>query len=204
MANQWTSIAQSTPEVIEKRRFEVVKLRRTGHTFDEIAEKISVMFNRPISNVMVAEDFRIVMKKRAKELHEETDAIRESQAFRILSLVKLYWGKVERGTITVEETEVLIKLETRLSKLLGTDAPLKSEIDDKRRKPQLTAEQMKAKMAEIYGRLAKQGIIPAPPPQITVEATVIPESKTAELVSLAPDSESSPPSTDEASSVELP
>ncbi len=166
MANQYSSLMPASPEEMEKRRFEVMKLRRIGTTWEEIAEKIGEMFNRPISYQQCAEDFRIIMKARAAELHEETDAIRNSQIHRLSVAINRVWKRIDAENPSLEHVEILIKLETRMSRLLGTDAPVKSEVNDARKPVQLTEAQIKDKIAEIYGRLKQKQELP-PVPVVT-------------------------------------
>lgn len=171
MANQWDLTPQASKEDIEKRRLEIMKLRRIGTPWEEIADKIGKMFNRSISYQQCAEDYRIIMAARAKELHQETDAIRSEQLYRLGVAIKRVWDRIDAENPSLDHIEILIKLETRMAKLLGTDAPSKSEVDDKRKAPvQLSEAQIKSRMEFIMRRMERFG-----KPAVTVSAVPVVE-----------------------------
>ena len=162
MANQYSSEMPLKKEDIETRRFFVMQKRNLGFTYEEIAEAYaSEHGGRRFAPSMLAEDFRIIMSARAKELHEETDHLRASQIYRLQLAAKRLMPLVDREVPSLEAMETLIKLEARIARLLGTDMPSKSEVDDKRRKPELTSEQVKARFNELSERVAARLAAPA-------------------------------------------
>ena len=137
------------PADIEDRRLLVMELRRKHLYWDEISKQVSQRFGRPIGPVQCCEDFRIVMRNRAKELSEETDAIRETAIQQLDHAATKILDKVEAGDLDAVDT--YLKIQTRKARLLGLDAPQQRE--DVTPRNRLTADELLAKMADITKRI---------------------------------------------------
>lgn len=128
MANQWTERRQMPPEHIEERRRFVMECKRKAFNFDQIAEKIEERWGYRLSVVMVAEDFRIIMRKRNAELNEDTDAVRTMMVDQLDRVLTKALDMAEAGSL--DHAELAVKLLTRKARLLGTDAPVRTETED--------------------------------------------------------------------------
>lgn len=129
MANQYTDRPQSTPEHIEERRLFVMQCRRKAFTWERCAEAVTAKYGYKITFAQCAEDFRIIMKARAKELAEETDSMRATMVDQLDSILTKALERAEEGSL--DHMEIVIKLLARKSRLLGVDAPLRTETEDK-------------------------------------------------------------------------
>ena len=157
MANQYTSMMPRTPEEITERRLFVMKSRVRHMNWDEITKAVTKEFGYPISPAQCAEDFRVVMRQRAKELNVETATLREVSIQQLDNAASKIIDKVDLGDLDALET--YLKIQTRKAKLLGLDAPVETRELGRQR---LTADELLAKMAEISARLraAKNRALP--------------------------------------------
>jgi len=166
MANQYSSLMPATPEELHERRVFVMQKRVECYTFDEIARMVREKFDRPISAVQCAEDYRVVMKARIKELNEPTDTVRAAAIARLHQMMNAIMERVQQGSL--DHIEVFLKLEARLAKLTGVDAPTQSELTVKKDGEVLTREQLLEKVALLRERLKSAGSLDSSlPPQNT-------------------------------------
>jgi hypothetical protein len=172
MANQYSSEMPAFPDEILERRIFVMKHRNRGYTWEEVTDAWEKHSGRRLSINQLYADFRIIMKQRSIELREETDEIRTGQV-EVLRMArkKLLDHLIDRdGPPNLEAVEVLIKLEARIARLLGTDAATKSEVSVTR-KPELTTDQIREKMQEIQARIRER----LGEPGTVVEGQVVPQ-----------------------------
>lgn len=140
---------------VDLRRTEVVRLRRRGHIWEDIPRLIREKFGATPSIQVLFNDFKVTMARRVKEQHEEVDAARGLMLDRLDKLILGILDRAESGSL--DHIEMLLKLEQRRSKLIGADAPVKSEIDDKRpAPPKLTEAQILDRMAVIQEKLRQR------------------------------------------------
>lgn len=106
------------PEVLE-RETEVVKLRRTGLTWDMIAERIGYAS---------ASAAHAAYQRAAKRLvQDDIEAIRKIESERLDILQSAVWLDATLGEIPAIMT--VLKIQERRAKLLGLDQPFKQQIE---------------------------------------------------------------------------
>lgn len=105
---------------IAERRARALELRKAGFSYRKIAEKLSV------SHVQARADIEAELKLLAEELHESADELRQIELERLDMLT--------RGLepfAAVGETKAVnsfIKVMERRAKLLGLDAPIRTDV----------------------------------------------------------------------------
>lgn len=151
MPNQWSPKDQLSSEQVEKRRQFVIKQRVLSKSWEAIALEVRQEFGYSITRTQVAEDFRIAMKRRSDEEHQDLDAYRDT----MLSQLDMVAEKVIERALTgdLDAAEVLIKIQTRKSRLLGTDAPTRTQVEDTTPRGRLTPTQIYDRIQAISDRL---------------------------------------------------
>ena len=104
--------------VIE-REYEVLKYRRGGMTFDQIAKKVGY---RTPSGARAA--FRRAM---IRTLQPVADELRETQIDRLETALLAIWAKILKGDL--KAVDRLISISRRQSELLGLDAPKQAKLE---------------------------------------------------------------------------
>lgn len=105
---------------VEARRRRAVKLRVDGYSYREIAAKLRVDVETAFSDVaVVLERTRLAADKLA-------DEVRRLDLERLDLATKALLPKVKKGD--ARSTEKLVAVMARRSKLVGADAPVRSEI----------------------------------------------------------------------------
>lgn len=151
MSNQHIIRPSTDPETIRVRRIKVLECRRRFLTWDKTADEISEWLGYKISISQCAEDLRVLVRQRSAELHEDIDSARAVMVDQLDSvMVKL---AEHAGNGSLDHAETLLKFIARKAKLLGADAPTRTEslIDDRRER--LKPEQILERMALIQARL---------------------------------------------------
>ena len=106
------------PEVIE-RESHVVKLRRQGMTWDDIATEVGYGHGASAQQAYVRANNRILV--------EDVKALRQLGQDRLDAALQAIWPAVLEGDIPAINT--LIRLEERRAKLYGLDAPTKIQAE---------------------------------------------------------------------------
>jgi hypothetical protein len=106
------------PAVIE-REYEVLKYRRGGMTFDQIAQKVG--YATP-SGAQAAYKRAMV-----RTLQPVADELRETQLDRLETALMAIWKKVLAGDL--KAIDRLISISRRQSELLGMDAPKQTQVE---------------------------------------------------------------------------
>jgi transposase len=122
-----------------ERQLEVLKLRKQGKTYQEIANEVG------ISKTMA---YKIVFKYLERLQREgvmEVDALRAQSANRLHSLLEAVWERALSGDLAAVEQAA--KLQDRLDKLYGVHAPVKSEVVS--RVENLSPDELKAEAAKL-------------------------------------------------------
>ena len=104
-------------DVIERER-RVIELRRAGHTFDDIAQTIG------FANPSVAHNAYTRALKRTL-INAGTEEVREQELDRLERLQTFAWAEAEQGNLKAMET--VLKIMQRRARLLGLDAPIKTQ-----------------------------------------------------------------------------
>jgi AraC-like DNA-binding protein len=110
--------AKLDPAVIEKE-YEVLKYRRGGMTFDQIAQKVG--YATP-SGAQTAYKRAMV-----RTLQPVADELRETQLDRLETALMAIWNKVLKGDL--KAIDRLIAISRRQSELLGMDAPKQAQVE---------------------------------------------------------------------------
>jgi hypothetical protein len=100
------------PALIE-REYEVLKYRRGGMTYDQIAQKVGY---KNASGAKAAYKRAMI-----RTLQPVADELRETQVDRLETALLAIWGKVLKGDL--KAIDRLIAISRRQSELLGMDAP---------------------------------------------------------------------------------
>jgi hypothetical protein len=106
------------PEVLEREQ-QVVKLRRAGHTWDEIANLVGYAYPSGSRDAYMRAASRVVS--------EDVKAIRELETERLDNLLNAVWADAMTGDIPAG-TQALRIMERR-AKLLGLDQPVKIQAE---------------------------------------------------------------------------
>ena len=106
------------PEVLEREQ-QVVKLRRAGHTWDEIATIVGYAYPSGAHDAYVRASIRVVA--------DDVKAIRELETERLDNLLNAVWADAMTGDIPAG-TQALRIMERR-AKLLGLDQPVKIQAE---------------------------------------------------------------------------
>lgn len=101
------------PDVVAREQ-EVVKLRRTGLTWDLIGERL---------NLSTAGAHRAYQNALRRAVQEDVDAIRQIEGERLDVAQNAIWGEVLQGDNQAVNT--LIRIMERRAKLLGLDQPIR-------------------------------------------------------------------------------
>lgn len=104
-------------DVIERER-QVIEMRRAGQTFDEIANAIG--YATPAS---AHHAYTRALKRTL--ITAGTEEIREQELDRLERLQTFAWVEAERGNLKAMET--VLKIMQRRARLLGLDAPIKTQ-----------------------------------------------------------------------------
>jgi hypothetical protein len=106
--------------VIEQRRAKVVKLRVAGWSIRDIAAHLNVSVG------LVHGDLSEVLVRTREQANESVKVERELSIERLETAIKKIWDQVEGGDL--DAVDRLVRLEQRLAKLQGLDAPTKQEL----------------------------------------------------------------------------
>ena len=107
-------------QVIDERRIEVERLDLAGLTEREIAEQLKV------AKTTVHRDLEHVRKSRREELSVAADTERDKELARLERLWSRWIVAAERGDDRA--AAILLRIADRKAKLLGLDAPVRSEV----------------------------------------------------------------------------
>ena len=106
-----------------QRQAQAVELRKSGHTFQDIADKLG--YKNP-SGAHAA-----VMSALRKTLQEPSDELRTLELERLDAMLNSLWPQiVARNAYTPRAVEVALKVMDRRAALLGLDAP--KQVEDHR------------------------------------------------------------------------
>jgi hypothetical protein len=145
----------------------VVKCRRNHMIWEDIANACEAEFGYRVTVNQLAEYFRVLMRARNKELHQDIDAVREMSIEQLNKAAAAILPKVEAGHL--DAIESYIKIQNRISKLIGLDAPVQRE--DVTPRQRLTADELINKMAEITTRLKAARELARP----VIDVSTVPE-----------------------------
>lgn len=149
MANQYSEAPPSDELEMQRRRAEAMKLRVRGKTYDYIATELGVTPGMAHMYVKQA------LQQRAKELAEDTSEYRTIQLTRMERAMDAIYERVELGSL--DHIETYIRLENRMSRLLGTDSARRIEVEDKTpQRRAITEAQLLEKARGITERLEKR------------------------------------------------
>ena len=140
---------QATAElVIEQRRADVVRLRVSGWGIVEIAKHLEVSVGT------VHSDLSAVLVRTREQANDSVKVERELSIARLEKAIRKIWPKVERGDL--DAIDRLTRLEQRLAKLQGLDAPTKQEFSGPDGAPieVTTKTSLERKLEELGKRLA--------------------------------------------------
>ena len=118
MAKRKRSRGKIDPAVIE-REYEVLKYRRGGLTFDQIAKKVGY------SNESGARE--AYKRAMVRTLQEPADELRQLHRDRLETALSAIWAKVLRGELPAIDR--MISILNREAGLLGLDAPKESRVE---------------------------------------------------------------------------
>lgn len=107
-----------TPEVLEKEA-QVLKLRRGGLTFDQIAEKVGYSHASGAHKAYVNACKRIV--------RSDVEELRSTELDRLDIAQAAIWGNVLRGDSSAVSS--MLRIMERRAKLLGLDMPTRSQLE---------------------------------------------------------------------------
>ena len=99
------------------RSAEAVALRKSGHTYREIATEMGISVSRAHAAVMRAIDQCL------DEIAETAPTVREVELIRLDAIIKTLWARVEMGEN--EAIDRVLKVMERRSRYLGLDAARK-------------------------------------------------------------------------------
>lgn len=105
---------------VEERREKALHLRRNGWSIREIARTLGC------SPTLVHRDLTEVLERTMESADEYARQERELSLARIDAALKAMETKLERGDL--DAVDRLVKLETRRARLLGLDAPTRTEL----------------------------------------------------------------------------
>lgn len=140
---------------IEQRRAKVVFLRVRGHSIRDIAAKLGVSVGT------IHDDLTEVLVRAREDSTEKMKAERETSVARLELAIEKIMPQVLRGGL--DAADRLVRLEQRLAKLKGTDAPTKTELSgpDGAPIPVSVAEGLLGKLNDLGKRLAGGGSEPS-------------------------------------------
>jgi hypothetical protein len=143
------SMPGDTPEALQERKTTAMKLRITGMTYEKIGEQLGVSAVQAYNYVITE------IRRRAKEQNETADDVRNMEVERLDRLLRRLEPALATDTEmpSLDAVETYLKVLARRAKLLGLDAPVKREIDDKRDQKRLTAVEILDKMAALQERI---------------------------------------------------
>lgn len=104
-----------------ERRALAFKLRKSGHTFQEIGAQLGIT-GQGAHGIVWRE-----LKRLTKEIEADAVGMRALELERLDALVRATWSKAENGDLAAIDR--LLKISKRRSELLGLDAPLKTVKD---------------------------------------------------------------------------
>lgn len=172
-----------SPEELNNRRVFVMQCRIKAWSFYRIADAVEEKFGYPISAAQCSVDFKHVMRERAKEQAEETDAVRNTMVAQIDEVLEKHLELAIAGD--VDSADIVLKAMVRKARITGIDAPLKSERKDTTKTPRLTEFQIMEKMKAIMDKLGIQRSIPGP----LVDGTIVPAKLSEANIAVLPDRE---------------
>lgn len=106
-----------------ERQAQAVQLRKAGHSFDEIAQRLGYAGKQGAH--------KAVMTALRKMLQEPTDELRALELERLDSMLNALWpGIMRQDAYTPRAVEVALKVMDRRAALLGLDAP--KQVEDHR------------------------------------------------------------------------
>lgn len=116
------------PEQIDRER-QVLELRRTGATWDAIAQVVG--YASPASA------YKAYQRAMTRTLQQPADELREAEIDRLDRLMRAYWQEAigsrdERGVVTagnIRAADFILRVIDRRAKLLGLDAPQKIQAE---------------------------------------------------------------------------
>lgn len=146
--------------VIEKRRASVVQLRVAGWNIRDIAAHLDVSVGT------VHGDLSEVLVRTREQANDNVKVERELSIQRLELAIKKIWPAVEAGNL--DAVDRLTRLEARLAKLQGLDAPTKQELSGPDGAPiEVTARSnLERKLEELGKRLAGGAAQPGGAPSV--------------------------------------
>jgi hypothetical protein len=144
-------------EIIAERRMRALNLRKAGGSYRQIAQQLGVSLNTAWADV----------NAELLELREQTKAdaaeVRDLELQRCDEMILGLWPAVRRGD--PKAVSAAVRVSERRSKLLGLDAPSKSEISGANGGPvELleVRESLARKLAGLAARLGSSGVAGEP------------------------------------------
>lgn len=110
---------KSPDPLVLEREVQIVKLRRQGHTWDEIAQQLGYADKSGPQ--------KAYLRAAARVVQEDIQDIRALEAERLDNLQNAYWLDAMAGDVPAG-TQVLRIMERR-AKLLGLDSPIKQQVE---------------------------------------------------------------------------
>ena len=150
MGNQPESATSKRKLTAREREARSVELRKEGHTYQEIADELR--YKSPSG----ARD--AILRAMEKMLPvEEAEEVRKMEAMRLDAITQRLWGKFkEKGKVNLGIVDRLLRIMERRARLLGIDAPVKSEVTI-----DMTVEEVDDAINREVGRLAAAGQAPS-------------------------------------------
>lgn len=97
-------------------------MRKSGHTYEQIADDLGINVSAAYRHVVLA------LQAIREKTNEAAEEVRTLEITRIDAMIGILWPRVTKGDYLAMDR--VIKLMERRSKLLGLDAPTKSEAAD--------------------------------------------------------------------------
>ena len=122
-----------------ERRAKVLQLRRQGKNYKEIGQALGISTTRAYQLVWDE------MDRLSAHMEEDVSAIRTEAESRLRRLINAIWERALGGDL--QAIDQVAKLQDRLNKLYGVDAPAKQEVTTKVEK--LSPEELKAEARKL-------------------------------------------------------
>ncbi len=122
-----------------ERRAQVLQLRRQGKTYTQIAQQLGI--SRTRAHQLVWKE----MRRLSEQKDHDVQAMREEAEARLRRLMEAAWEKALGGDLPA--IEAVARLQDRLNKLHGLEAPAKQEVTSKIEK--LSPEELRAEARQL-------------------------------------------------------
>jgi len=132
-----------------ERVAKIWELRKSGLAYDQIAKRLGV------SKGTVSKDLTKALGELLANNVEGAEEVRALELERLDVALAAIWPKVKKGLLGAVDR--LVSIQARRAKLLGLDAPTRSEVTGKDGEaliPELSPEQRQARLAELLEKRA--------------------------------------------------